>query len=77
MLESVVFWVLAVVAVPSGVAVFVSTRWPGRPTRWRCPSSPSGLVLLLFELDYLGVITVLMMVMEMAIMAVYMVMFMG
>jgi NADH:ubiquinone oxidoreductase subunit 6 (subunit J) len=36
-----------------------------------------GLALLLFDLQFLGVITVLMMIMEMAIMAIYMIMFMG
>ncbi len=36
-----------------------------------------GIQVLLLGLSYIGVITVLMMIMEMAIMAVYMIMFMG
>ncbi len=36
-----------------------------------------GAALLLVRLDYVGVVTILMMIMEMAVMAVYMVMFMG
>ncbi|EUA27869.1 putative nADH dehydrogenase subunit J [Mycobacterium xenopi 4042] len=36
-----------------------------------------GVAVLLLQQNYIGVVTILMMVMEMAVMAVYMVMFMG
>lgn len=73
----VVFWVLAVVAVAAGIAVF-SVDSMARATYALAVSFVAvGLALLLFDLQFLGVITVLMMVMEMAIMAIYMIMFMG
>ncbi len=76
-MEHVVFWLLAVLAVVSGVAVFRVDSM-ARATYALAVSFVSvGLALLLVDLDYIGVITVLMMVMEMAVMAVYMIMFMG
>jgi len=76
-LESVVFWVLAVVAVASGVTVFRVDSMARATYALAVSFIAVGLALLLVDLHYVGVITVLMMVMEMAVMAVYMVMFMG
>ncbi|SDY71991.1 NADH:ubiquinone oxidoreductase subunit 6 (chain J) [Modestobacter sp. DSM 44400] len=77
MLDDVVFWVLAVVAVAAGVAVFRVDSMARATYALAVSFVAVGLVLLLFDLQFLGVITVLMMVMEMAIMAIYMIMFMG
>ncbi|TFV61819.1 NADH-quinone oxidoreductase subunit J [Geodermatophilus sp. DF01-2] len=77
MTGDIVFWVLAALAVAAGVAVF-SVNSMARATYALAISFVAvGLTLLLFDLQFLGVITVLMMVMEMAIMAIYMIMFMG
>jgi NADH:ubiquinone oxidoreductase subunit 6 (subunit J) len=76
-LEGVVFWVLGVVAVASGVAVFVVNSMARATYALASSFVAVGLTLLLFDLQFLGAITVLMMIMEMAIMAVYMIMFMG
>jgi len=76
-LLDVLFWVLALVAVAAGAAVF----WVDSMARATYALAISfvavGAVLLTLHLDYVGIITVLMMTMEMAIMAVYMIMFMG
>lgn len=77
MLSAVLFVVLAVVAIAAGVIVF-RTDSMARATYALAVSFVSvGIMLLQFELEYIGVITILMMVMEMAIMAIFMVMFMG
>lgn len=77
MVEGLLFWALSVLAVASGVAVFVVDSM-ARATYALAVSFVSvGAALLLVNLDYVGVVTVLMMVMEMAVMAVYMIMFMG
>jgi NADH:ubiquinone oxidoreductase subunit 6 (subunit J) len=73
----VAFWVLAVVAVAAGVAVFRVDSMARATYALAVSFIAVGLALLLMHLAFLGVITVLMMVMEMAVMAVYMVMFMG
>ncbi len=71
------FWLLAVLAVGSGVLVFVVDSM-ARATYLLAASFVSvGLALLLMGQVYLGAVTILMMVMEMAVMAVYMQMFMG
>ncbi len=75
--QAVVFWVLAVVAVAAGVAVFRVDSMARATYALAVSFVAVGLALLLVDLHYVGVITVLMMVMEMAVMAVYMVMFMG
>ncbi len=77
MLEAITFWALAVVAIASGVAVFVVNSMARATYALAVSFVAVGAALLLVDLHYVGVITVLMMVMEMAIMAVYMVMFMG
>ncbi|CAL8978543.1 hypothetical protein CELL_02884 [Cellulomonas sp. T2.31MG-18] len=70
-------WVAAVVAVAAGVAVF-RTGSMARATYALAVSFVAvGVLLLGFHLDYLGVVVILMMVMEMAVMALFMVMLMG
>ena len=75
--SGVAFWVLAVVAVLSGAAVFRVDSMARATYALAVSFAAVGLALLLVGLEYVGVVTVLMMVMEMAVMAVYMVMFMG
>lgn len=77
MLAGILFWILAVIAVASGVAVFRVDSMARATYALAASFVAVGLALLLFDLQFLGVITVLMMVMEMAIMAIYMIMFMG
>ncbi|WP_182353470.1 NADH-quinone oxidoreductase subunit J [Flaviflexus huanghaiensis] len=77
MLIDIVFWVLGVVAILSGAAVF----WVDSMARASYALALSfvavGVQVLFLQQNYVGVMTILMMIMEMAIMAVYMVMFMG
>ena len=77
-LESIAFWVLSVIAVAAGIAVFRVDSM-ARATYALAASfvAVGAAVLLLLRLDYIGLITVLMMVMEMAIMAIFMIMLMG
>ena len=77
MVDDVAFWILAVVAVAAGVAVFRVDSMARATYALAVSFVAVGAALLLVELHYVGIITVLMMVMEMAVMAVYMVMFMG
>ena len=77
MLADVGFWVLAVVAVASGVAVFRVDSMARATYALAVSFVAVGGALLLLGQGYLGAVVVLMMVMEMAVMAVYMVMFMG
>ena len=74
---AVAFWVLGVLAVAAGVAVFRVDSMARATYALAVSFTAVGLALLLVGLDYLGVVVVLMMVMEMAVMAVYMIMFMG
>lgn len=77
MLIAIAFWILAAMAVASGIAVFRVDSM-ARATYALAVSFVSvGLMLVLLNLTYIGVVTILMMVMEMAIMAIYMMMFMG
>ena len=77
MLTEIIFWVCAVITVAAGAAVF----WVDSMARATYALAISfvavGVALLLLQQNYVGVVTILMMVMEMAVMAVYMVMFMG
>ena len=73
----VVFWGLALVAVGTGVAVFRVDSMARASYALAVSFAAVGLALLLVDLEFIGVITVLMMTMEMAVMAVFMVMFMG
>ena len=71
------FWACAVVAVAAGVLVFVVDSMARATYALALSFVTTGACLLLLQQPYLGVIVILMMVMEMAVMAVYMVMFMG
>lgn len=77
MLIGIVFWGLAVVAVAAGVLVFVVDSMARATYALALSFIAVGVQILLLGQSYLGLITILMMVMEMAVMAVYMVMFMG
>ena len=68
--------VLAVVAVGSGIAVFTVNSMARATYALAVSFIAVGLELLLLAAPYLGVITILMMLMEMAIMAVFMIMYM-
>ncbi len=74
---TVAFWVLALVAVVSGALVFKVDSMARATYALAASFVAVGLQVLLLGLSYIGVITVLMMIMEMAIMAVYMIMYMG
>lgn len=77
MVTDITFWVLALLAVVSGAMVFVVDSM-ARATYALAVSFVSvGALVLLLQQNYLGLVVILMMVMEMALMAVYMVMFMG
>ncbi|MDY6811824.1 MAG: NADH-quinone oxidoreductase subunit J [Actinomycetota bacterium] len=77
MVVDIVFWICAVLSVAAGAAVF----WVDSMARATYALAISfvavGVALLLLQQNYVGVVTILMMIMEMAVMAVYMVMFMG
>ncbi len=75
-MEAVAFWVLAVAAVGSGVAVFVVDSMARATFALLASFLCAGAELLLIGLHYLGVLVVLMMIMEMLVMAVFMVMYM-
>jgi NADH-quinone oxidoreductase subunit J len=77
MVVDVVFWMLGVVAVLSGAAVFRVDSMARATYALAVSFVTVGVVVLLLGQEYVGVVTILMMVMEMAVMAVYMVMFMG
>ena len=77
MVVDVVFWVLAVVAVASALLVFVVDSMARATYALALSFVAVGFVLVLLQQNYIGIVTVLMMLMEMAVMAVYMVMFMG
>ncbi|WP_105036516.1 NADH-quinone oxidoreductase subunit J [Cryobacterium aureum] len=77
MLSVIVFSALAVIALASGIAVFRVDSMARATYALAVSFVAVGVMLLMFDLDYIGVITILMMVMEMAIMAIYMIMFMG
>jgi NADH:ubiquinone oxidoreductase subunit 6 (subunit J) len=70
------FAVLAIVAVAAGIAVFTVDSMARATFALALSFVAVGGELLLLNLAYLGVITILMMVMEMAIMVVFMIMFM-
>ncbi|SCF06712.1 NADH:ubiquinone oxidoreductase subunit 6 (chain J) [Micromonospora viridifaciens] len=77
MVTHVVFGALAVVAVLAGAAVFIVDSMARASYSLAMSFVAVGLQVLLMRQNYVGVVTILMMVMEMAVMAVYMVMFMG
>jgi|SRR5437868_4892811 len=75
-MEAVAFWVLGVAAVGSGVAVFVVDSMARATFALLASFLCTGGELLLAGLHYLGVLVILMMIMEMLVMAVFMIMFM-
>jgi NADH:ubiquinone oxidoreductase subunit 6 (subunit J) len=75
-MQLLAFAVLAVVAVAAGIAVFTVDSMARATFALALSFVAVGGELLLLNLAYLGVITILMMVMEMAIMVVFMIMFM-
>ncbi|HEX2177037.1 MAG TPA: NADH-quinone oxidoreductase subunit J [Nocardioidaceae bacterium] len=77
MAVDVAFWALGVVATLAGAAVFYVDSMARATYALALSFVAVGLQVLFLHQSYVGVVTVLMMVMEMAIMAVYMVMFMG
>lgn len=68
---------LGLLAVLAGAAVFRVDSMARATYALALSFVAVGAALLVLRLPYLGVITILMMIMEMAVMAVYMVMFMG
>ncbi len=70
-------WALAIVAIVSGAAVFYVDSMARATYALAISFVAVGVDVLLLQQNYIGVTIILMMVMEMAIMAVYMVMFMG
>ncbi|WP_086828439.1 NADH-quinone oxidoreductase subunit J [Streptomyces sp. NRRL B-24572] len=70
------FWILAVPAVAGGVMVFRFDSMARATFSLLTALLCVGGELLVLGLDYLGIVTVLMMTIEMAIMAVFMIMFM-
>ncbi|TNM60451.1 NADH:ubiquinone oxidoreductase subunit J [Streptomyces sp. NP160] len=77
LITGLVFWVLGVLAVVSGALVFRFDSMARATYALAVSFIAVGAALLLLQLDYVGLVTVLMMVMEMAVMAIYMIMFMG
>ncbi len=75
--ESIGFWILAILAVAAGVAVFRVDSMARATYALAVSFLAVGGAVLLLRLDYIGIITVLMMVMEMAVMAIFMIMLMG
>ncbi|MFB4310841.1 NADH-quinone oxidoreductase subunit J [Actinomadura sp. GTD37] len=75
-MEDAAFWVLAAAAVGSGIAVFVVDSMARATFSLLASFLCVGAELLLVDLRYLGVLVILMMIMEMLVMAVFMVMYM-
>ncbi|WP_293003942.1 NADH-quinone oxidoreductase subunit J [Mycobacterium sp.] len=77
MIVDIIYWVAAVIAVVAGAAVFIVNSMARATYALAVSFIAVGVVVLLLQQNYIGMVTILMMVMEMAVMAVYMVMFMG
>ncbi len=77
MVVDVLFWVVAVVSVVTGALVFVVDSMARATYALAVSFVTVGVAVVLLHQDYVGIVTILMMVMEMAVMAVYMVMYMG
>ena len=77
MVADIAFWALGLVAILTGAAVFYVNSMARATYALALSFIAVGLQVLFLEQNYVGVVTILMMVMEMAVMAVYMVMFMG
>jgi NADH:ubiquinone oxidoreductase subunit 6 (subunit J) len=74
--EDAAFWVLAIAAVGFGAAVFTVDSMARATFSLLASFLCVGAELLLIDLHYLGVLVILMMIMEMLVMAVFMVMYM-
>lgn len=77
MIVDIVYWIVAVVAVLAGAAVFIVNSMARATYALAVSFIAVGVAVVLLQQNYIGIVTILMMVMEMAVMAVYMVMFMG
>ena len=77
MVVDIAFWGLGIAAVLAGAAVFYVDSMARATYALALSFVAVGMQVLFLQQNYVGVVTILMMVMEMAIMAVYMVMFMG
>ncbi len=77
MVVEIAFGALGLIAVVTGALVFVVDSMARATYALALSFIAVGLQALLLQQGYVGVVIVLMMVMEMAVMAVYMVMFMG
>ncbi|MGK2875550.1 MAG: NADH-quinone oxidoreductase subunit J [Nocardioides sp.] len=77
MVVDIAFWGLGLVAVLAGAAVFYVDSMARATYALAVSFVAVGVLVVFLQQNYVGVVTILMMVMEMAIMAVYMVMFMG
>jgi NADH-quinone oxidoreductase subunit J len=76
LMQTVVFWVCAVGAVASGVAVFRVGSMARATFALLASFVFAAVDVLLLDLAYLGILVILMMIMEMVVMAVFMVMYM-
>ncbi|ROS48321.1 MULTISPECIES: NADH-quinone oxidoreductase subunit J [unclassified Frigoribacterium] len=76
-MATIVFWVAAVVAVVAAAAVFRVDSMARATYALAVSFIAVGAAVLVLHLDFIGVVTILMMVMEMAVMAVFMVSYMG
>ncbi|WP_199516697.1 NADH-quinone oxidoreductase subunit J [Nucisporomicrobium flavum] len=72
----VAFLALSLAAVGAGIAVFVVDSMARATVALAASFVAVGAVILLLDAPYLGVITILMMLMEMAVMVVFMIMYM-
>lgn len=76
-MATIVFWVAAFLAVLAAAAVFRVDSMARATYALAVSFIAVGVAVLVLHLDFIGVITILMMVMEMAVMAVFMVSYMG
>lgn len=77
LIGDVLFWLFSALSVASAIAVFVVDSMARASYALAVSFVSVGAIAVVVDLDYAGPIVILMMVMEMAIMAVFMVMFMG
>lgn len=75
-MDATAFWVLAVVAVACGYGVFAVNSMARATFLLALSFIAVGGALVTLNLDYLGIVSILMMIMEMSIMAVFMVAYM-
>ncbi|ODT25887.1 NADH-quinone oxidoreductase subunit J [Microbacterium sp. SCN 69-37] len=77
MIASVLFWISALVAVVAGALVFKVDSMARATYALALSFIAVGVAVLTMRQDFVGIIVILMMVMEMAIMAVFMISYMG